>query len=123
MTFLQLCGKNFARTHHLKRHMQGVHKGSKGDGHHKPSPMASKVVVGARKKSVVVPAAAVVTGGGTIYRLNDAATGETVLVTTEDDGTGNNDGDVIIDANLVQTEYIVEDQSGNKYTACKSVFK
>ena len=57
----------------------------------------------------------------TTIKLSDAvAPGETVLVTTEEE-----DGTVLVSniaGELVETEYIVEGESGVKYAACKSTF-
>ena len=113
----QHCGKAFSRTHHLKRHISGIHKNadSKAD-------IKLAVAKSAKKRA----AAAVTVGGATATVGGTLATiggdGEMVFITTENDnavlvGGSNIEGGEVGDGEVVQTEYIVEDEHGNKYSA------
>lgn len=128
------CGKCFARSHHLKRHINCIHKGIKADSQNIQASLdtlsieksnSDEMTVIVDTNQTMVPSSNVVTLHNQDKRMgrisrpteSDLSDSETVFVTTEDDGAGgtvtfvqNIKGQNISkEENVVQTEYVIED--------------
>ena len=118
--YFQDCGKCFARSHHLKRHINCIHKGIKF------SESKTQVMSGIANQTFIPTSTSSVTKlqqqTATLYSGShqietDITDNETVFVTTEDDGAGgtvtfvqNIKGENISkDGEMVETEYVIED--------------
>ncbi len=93
----------FSRTHHLKRHINGVHKGVRA----KQPTLATQVIKPAKKRAFG--------SGANVLKQ------ETLVVTTaeEDGSVAAGTGTIVLAGNikgeLMHTDYIVVDESGKQY--------